>query len=887
MQRKNGVEVEVEAPDVGLVTVVPSNLPDKKKNRAIVVAKNIRADGGVLRNAPGYEKIVPKKENLKTPANLIFQAEIRNGDREIATTPIIGTRDKLFVVTRRTRPLVCTPKCQLTAWVVGDTGRSKLNEGETVAPASEVADLIKDTFPGLVVHVGDMVYATGGVSPVTPDYEELVAQFYHWAIGHYDGMYGKGPGENKFFPVLGNHDWDDATIEEYYEFFTLPNNERYYTYKRGPVQFFHFSGDTEEPDGVAEDSDQGEWLASAIAASDCPWRFVVVHFPPYTSDSLHYPGRTDLRWLCDLEGVSAILSGHGHNAELVEIEGKAPVFISGNGGKDLRGFNDPVVEGSVFRYNADYGALRVDADFDNATFRFYNRAGDVLHTKVLSTPALNGSVCYIGDAAKTVTSLKVIPSSATVEVGSSWPFRAVAYFVDGTTDDVTDRSVWTSSNDSVASVGTQTGVATGVKHGTVNIQASFGGQTASGSLTVLLACTDAPADIVFVLDRSLSMSASSSGQSRLDAARYAIKRMLEQMSDSDQVGLVSFAGTFATQTEDATIDSVLTSYFPSVERRLDLLVADGATSTAAALEAAHSELESDRVAAGSSKMIILITDGAADVVNPGGNSSSQSAGEAAAMAATTTAANAIKADGITLVTIAYHMRQSDKATVASWATSGYAWECESAEDLADTLGKIPNILCVYDGYYYYATDDTCASPVLDYKNWTNWDVVSGTVDLCGEGGNGVRLWDLHPGNGLYADLRGTNPLNATGEPSNDGVLQTKTSFSFVSGKTYRVSFKLGGNRRQDIQNMQIRVKVGTLLNQLIVIDNWQQQFLTYTFTFTPGTNISSKVRIEQLPGPLGVFSNVGTYFDDFKLENVTDNTVLLMDDFDSENPCPP
>ena len=41
----------------------------------------------------------------------------------------------------------------------------------------------------------------------------------------------------RFFPNIGNHDYD-AGIQGYFDYFDLPGNERYYTYRHGPIEFF-------------------------------------------------------------------------------------------------------------------------------------------------------------------------------------------------------------------------------------------------------------------------------------------------------------------------------------------------------------------------------------------------------------------------------------------------------------------------------------------------------------------------------------------------------------------------------------------------------------------------------------------------------------------------
>ena len=76
----------------------------------------------------------------------------------------------------------------------------------------------------------------------------------------------------------------------------------------------------------------------------------------------------------------------------------------------------------------------------------------------------------------TVTSLKV--TGPPLVVGDALQFSAIATMADGTSQQVTSLSSWTSSNPSIATVSTG-GVVTAIKEGGVSIRATFGGATDS------------------------------------------------------------------------------------------------------------------------------------------------------------------------------------------------------------------------------------------------------------------------------------------------------------------------------------------------------------------------------------------------------------------------
>lgn len=879
MRRSNAVEVVVESPDRGLITSVP--VPDKARNKAIVVAKNVRAEFGVLRNAPGYERILLNPSGLDSPANLIFQSNILSNDAEIRTTPIIGTAEKLYTVQRRAKDYACLAdgfSCPLTAAFLGDSGIV----GEEL---EDCANLIKSWRPDLIVHLGDMAYAAGGESSTINDYEECIGQYFHEYIGGYNGIYGVGPSENKFMPVLGNHDWDDAGLEDYLDFFQLPPNERYFAYKRGPVHFIHISGySAEEPDGVTFDSVQGEWAQGILAASDCPWRIVVVHFPPYTSDSLYQPGITALRWPFADWGASAVVSGHAHNAEAILVDG-VYYFVSGTGGQALRAFADPPVNGSLWRYNDDHGVLRLDATRKKLTWSFYKRDGTVLHSLEMTEPKESSGICYIGDAAKQVFTLEVLPATAAVEVGYQWPFEAFAHYEDGTTENVTLQSVWTSADESIATVSSTSGLSTGVSPGTVDITATFRGESDSGSLTVLHSCLDDAMEVVFVVERTQSMGSTSSGASRLQNVKDAITLALDGFNDeNDFVSLVSFAGTYTDQTEDATTDQTLTDEFDLFEDRLAALSASGTgSSIPAALAAAQTELTSSRHSSERQRAVVLVVDGPGDVTDPG-DTSTEAAAIAASMADALTTANALKALGVKIIVFGYAVPEAYKATLTMLATTGYAWFYTDAPGFKRDMALLANSFCMATDYY---TGD-CASAGLDFFNFVNWDVLRGCVDLVGRGSNGVAIYDVLPGNGLYVDLVGTDSDNGIGGDT-EGKIATKTAFSFTSGKQYRLSFYLAGWNVPSPPTGTFTVLASienVLAAKTITISDRLQPFTRYEYTFTAASTTTGRIIFDhqQSDPPTGT---VGLLLDNVALMNVTDDQVMFVDNFDGPLDCLP
>ena len=126
----------------------------------------------------------------------------------------------------------------------------------------------------------------------------------------------------------------------YLSYFTLPGNERYYDFKRGPVHFFALNS-YKDADGVSATSKQAMWLKDKLAASTYPWKIVFFHHPPYSSGE--HGSNNYMRWPFEAWGADAVLSGHDHDYERimrdVNNDGtKIPYFVSGLGGQSRRSF---------------------------------------------------------------------------------------------------------------------------------------------------------------------------------------------------------------------------------------------------------------------------------------------------------------------------------------------------------------------------------------------------------------------------------------------------------------------------------------------------------------------------------------------------------------------
>ena len=271
--------------------------------------------------------------------------------------------------------------------VVGDMGAVNSHE-------ADVAAMVAAATPDAVLTVGDNAYGSAGQ-------DLAVGQYYHSFIGAYSGAYGAGSPTNRFFPALGNHDISDGTgLPGYLAFYTLPGagttslrpsgNERYYDVVLGPVHVFFLDSDPSEASGITSSSTQATWLRNGLAASPSPWNVVVFHHAAFSSSSGHGSNAT-LQWPFEAWGADLVLNGHDHTYERVvrddDHDGTNLTYVvDGLGGQAPYGFTTPVA-GSQVRYNADYGALFLDATETSLTGTFRTVGGAQPDTFTLTAPA--------------------------------------------------------------------------------------------------------------------------------------------------------------------------------------------------------------------------------------------------------------------------------------------------------------------------------------------------------------------------------------------------------------------------------------------------------------------------------------------------------------------
>jgi tartrate-resistant acid phosphatase type 5 len=287
-----------------------------------------------------------------TPA--VAHAEVATSVARPATTTRVIAKIDNPEATPTSKPLVIA--------IIGDFGLS-LSPGE-----GQVARMVLGWQPDLILTVGDNNYPNGSAATIDAN----VGQFYHDYLVNYSGVFGPGSPSRRFFPTLGNHDWETANAAGYLDYFQMPGNGRYYDFVSGPVHFYALDSDPNEPDGVAADSKQAQWLRQALQKSTSCWDVVYFHHPPYSSGP--HGAQRYMRWPFGEWGANLILSGHDHIYERLTENGLTYI-ITGLGGSIKYEVGQPQ-PGSQVRYDADFGATRLTATATRLELQFLSAGGD-------------------------------------------------------------------------------------------------------------------------------------------------------------------------------------------------------------------------------------------------------------------------------------------------------------------------------------------------------------------------------------------------------------------------------------------------------------------------------------------------------------------------------
>jgi hypothetical protein len=179
--------------------------------------------------------------------------------------------------------------------------------------ASIVAKEIENHNPNLVLHSGDLV-KDGNYIDQWLDFFS-VSDYIH---------------NSTLIPILGNHEYYGSPFFNYFE---LPNNERWFSFDYGPVHFVGLDSNYVSPLRLI----QLIWLIKDLKSNNQPFTCVYFHYPVYSSGSHGSTFYLRLLWkpIFDYFNVDIVFNGHDHNYERGIVR-DINYIVTGGGGAPLR-----------------------------------------------------------------------------------------------------------------------------------------------------------------------------------------------------------------------------------------------------------------------------------------------------------------------------------------------------------------------------------------------------------------------------------------------------------------------------------------------------------------------------------------------------------------------
>ena len=201
--------------------------------------------------------------------------------------------------------------------VIGDYGDNSLGE-------DSVARMVKGWNPSFIVTTGDNDYEDKHPGTLN-NIDTMVVKYY--------GSFIKANAhQDRFFPCLGNHDQDLASVEsEYFALFPFLHSHPDYDFSWGPLHFYSLNSGPSRPNGFIDSNILTALKGSLLTAPET-YHIVFFHHPPYAPGKY---GAKELKGKFDNDKVDLVLNGHIHYYErMVDARTHINYITIGNGGRN-------------------------------------------------------------------------------------------------------------------------------------------------------------------------------------------------------------------------------------------------------------------------------------------------------------------------------------------------------------------------------------------------------------------------------------------------------------------------------------------------------------------------------------------------------------------------
>jgi predicted phosphodiesterase len=241
--------------------------------------------------------------------------------------------------------------------IIGDSGTGDRPQYEV---AQQMMTFRRDFPFDFVLMLGDNIYGSKTAADFKRKFEDP-----------YQSMRAAGV---KFYASLGNH---DHTAERLYKPFNM-DGQRYYTFKKGNVQFFALDSNYMDPA-------QLEWLDRQLSGSDATWKICYFHHPLYSHGKFHGSDldlRARLEPMLTKYGVDVVLNGHEHVYERVNPQQGINYFVLGNSG-ELRPHNLNPSPDTAKGFDTDRTFGLIEIAGEDFNFQIVSRIGETVDSGVV------------------------------------------------------------------------------------------------------------------------------------------------------------------------------------------------------------------------------------------------------------------------------------------------------------------------------------------------------------------------------------------------------------------------------------------------------------------------------------------------------------------------
>jgi len=204
-----------------------------------------------------------------------------------------------------------------------------------------------------------------------------------------------------FHAILGNHDFDDSLEDQMESPILGLDGRQYYTIHFGNLaSIFMLCSDTIDKDPV-----QREWFRREVAASNAPWKIVMLHEPLDASDidaGSHYKTYAHIKdILTGPDGVDIVFAGHNHVYERRKpLDGVTHITL-GLGGKLTDDEEFPPDPNRIVGYNRTRGFGWIELTANELTLHVVSEHGDPIDAATFQSktarsdsPLISGEISF-------------------------------------------------------------------------------------------------------------------------------------------------------------------------------------------------------------------------------------------------------------------------------------------------------------------------------------------------------------------------------------------------------------------------------------------------------------------------------------------------------------